>query len=108
MHAHHQSTLRSNQSIHWIHHIAVKDRIKTYHLANDEPLGNLLNYDLNSLLPGEDQQMEMRREYIVLTSRILTSHLAVFKPFSNVVLRHIPHQYSAEMAQCSTDVRFNN
>lgn len=103
MHAHHQSSLRSNQSIHWIHHIAVQDRIPIYHLANDKPIGNLLHYDLNLSLPGEAEQMQMRREYIVLTSRILSSYLTVFKPFSNVVLHHIPHQYSAEMAQRSTD-----
>ncbi|XP_073728878.1 uncharacterized protein [Misgurnus anguillicaudatus] len=103
MHAHHQSSLRNNQSIHWIHHIAVQDRIPIYHLANDKPIGNLLHYDLNLSLPGEAEQMQMRREYIVLTSRILSSYLTVFKPFSNVVLHHIPHQYSAEMAQRSTD-----
>lgn len=105
MHSRHQSTLRSNQSIHWIHHIAVKDRIPIYHLANDKPLRNILDYDLNLSLPGESQQMQMRREYIALTSWIPTSYLSLFKPFSNVVLRHIPHQYSEEMAQRSTDVR---
>lgn len=105
MRTHHQSTLRSNKSIHWIHHIAVQDRIPIYHLANDKPIGNLLDYDLNLSLPGQNEQMQMRREFIVFTSRILSSYLSVFKPFSNVVVRHIPHQYSTEMAQHSTDVR---
>ncbi|XP_063076085.1 uncharacterized protein LOC134466120 [Engraulis encrasicolus] len=103
MHTHHQSTLHSNKSIHWIHHIAVQDRVPIYHLANDKPIGNLLDYDLNLSLPSQNEQMQMRREFIVFTSRILSSYLSVFKPFSNVVVRHIPHQYSAEMAQHSTD-----
>lgn len=105
MHTHHQSSLHSNKSIHWIHHIAVQDRVPIYHLANDKPIGNLLDYDLNLSLPSQNEQMQMRREFIVFTSRILSSYLSVFKPFSNVVVRHIPHQYSAEMAQHSTDVR---
>lgn len=105
MHTHYQSTLHSNKSIHWIHHIAVQDRIPIYHLANDQPIGNLLDYDLNLSLPRQSEQLQLRREFIVFTSRILSSYLSVFKPFSDVVLRHIPHQFSAEMALCSTDVR---
>uniref|UniRef100_A0A1A8Q9J2 DUF6589 domain-containing protein n=1 Tax=Nothobranchius rachovii TaxID=451742 RepID=A0A1A8Q9J2_9TELE len=103
MHAHHQSTLHSNRSIHWIHHIAVQDRIPTHHLANDVPLLDLQQYNLTMSLPGHETQTYMRREFIVIGSRILTQHLAVFKSFRNVVVHHIPHQYSEEMAQPSTD-----
>ncbi|XP_062401837.1 uncharacterized protein LOC134092781 isoform X2 [Sardina pilchardus] len=103
MHAHHQSSRHSNQSIHWIHHIAVQDRIPIYHLPIDKPCVDLLQYDLRESLPGPDTQLFMRREVIVLGSQILTQYLAAFRPFSRVVLRHIPHQYSEEMSQPSTD-----
>lgn len=104
MHAHHQSTLHNNKSIHWIHHIAVQDRITTFHLGNDRPDHDILQYDLCNSLPGLETQAHMRCEFIVLGSRILTQYLAVFKPFSNVVVHHLPHQYTEEMAKCSTDV----
>uniref|UniRef100_A0AAV2LIY4 DUF6589 domain-containing protein n=1 Tax=Knipowitschia caucasica TaxID=637954 RepID=A0AAV2LIY4_KNICA len=45
----------------------------------------------------------MRREFIVLGTRILTQHLSVFKPFKHVVVHHMPHQYSEDMSKCSTD-----
>ncbi|XP_060758693.1 uncharacterized protein LOC132869364 [Neoarius graeffei] len=103
MHAHHQSTRHSNKSIHWIHHIAVQDRIPTYHLPNDNPCVDLLQYDLKMSFPGPETQLFMRREFIVLGSRILTQYLAAFRSFSRVVVRNIPHQYSEQMSQPSTD-----
>ncbi|KAL0978872.1 hypothetical protein UPYG_G00176920 [Umbra pygmaea] len=103
MHTHHQSTLCSNSSIHWVHHMAVQDRIPTHHLDNSRPLTDLMHYDLGTSLPGPETQMHMRREFIVLGSRILTRYLDVFKPFSKVGVPHMPHQYSEEMAQPSTD-----
>ena len=77
----HQSTLNSNQSMHWIHHIAVQDRITTYHLSNDKPDHDILQYYLCNSLPGLETQDYMRRDFIVLGSRILTQYLAVFKTF---------------------------
>ncbi|XP_076140321.1 uncharacterized protein LOC143123086 isoform X1 [Alosa pseudoharengus] len=103
MRAHHQSTHHSNKSIHWIHHIAVQDRISTYHLSNDRPDCDILQYDLCNSLPGPEIQDYMRREFIVLGSRILTEYLAVFKPFKILVVHHMPHQYTEDMAKCSTD-----
>ena len=104
MRAHHQSTLHSNKSIHWIHHIAVEDRITTYHLSNNKPDHDILQYYLCNSLPGRQTQDYMQRDFIVLGSRILTQYLAVFKPFKKLVVNHIPHQYTEDMAKCSTDV----
>ncbi|XP_046880473.1 uncharacterized protein LOC124470549 isoform X2 [Hypomesus transpacificus] len=101
--AHHQSTLHSNKSIHWIHHIAVQDRISTYHLSSDKPHHDIVQYDLCNSLPGLETQDYIRREFIVLGSRIVTQYLAVFKPFKKLVVHHMPHQYTEDMTKCSTD-----
>nr|XP_055035500.1 uncharacterized protein LOC129423273 [Misgurnus anguillicaudatus] len=103
MRAHHQSSHHSNKSIHWIHHIAVQDRVTTFHLCNDRPDYDILQYDFCNSLPGPEIQDHMRREFIVLGSRILTQYLAVFKPFKKLVVHHMPHQYTEDMAKCSTD-----
>ena len=34
---HYQSTRQANKSIHWIHHMAVEDRVPTNHLPRDKP-----------------------------------------------------------------------
>ena len=101
---HHQSLKKSNQSLHWIHHMAVRDRIPIFQLSNKKPIQDLLNYNVGNSLPSAETQEQMRKEFIVLGSRILTSHLEAFKPFESLVVHHIPHKYSDEMAQRSTDV----
>lgn len=49
--ASHQSSLRSNQNLHWIHHIAVQDRIPTHHITNKKTVKDILQYDLSTSLP---------------------------------------------------------
>nr|XP_055051616.1 uncharacterized protein LOC129437481 isoform X2 [Misgurnus anguillicaudatus]XP_055051617.1 uncharacterized protein LOC129437481 isoform X2 [Misgurnus anguillicaudatus] len=99
---HHQSTNQTNKSIHWIHHMCVIDRIPSLHLPNTKPANSLSDYDLGESLPGQHTQACMRREFVVLGSRILTSYLEVLKPFASAVVHHIPHLYTDEMAQTST------
>ncbi|XP_076128519.1 uncharacterized protein LOC143109630 [Alosa pseudoharengus] len=101
-HTHHQSINRANQSIHWIHHIAVEDRVPSNHLSRHKPTQPLTDYNIGKSLPSLDSQAQMRRDYVVLGSRILTKYLNAFKPLSAIVVHHIPHQYSAEMSEPST------
>lgn len=103
MKAHQQSSLTSNKSLHWIHHLAVEDRIQTSHLSNARPQVDFSTYDLSRSLPGSETQAHIRREFIVLGSRLLTTHVDVFKPLSKVVVNHIPHEYSEEMSSRSTE-----
>lgn len=102
--AHNQSGQHSNKSIHWTHHIAVQDRIPLHHLPTAKPTDDLTLYDVGASLPEEDIQNYLHREFIVLGSRMMCQHLSAFSSLSDVVVRHMPHQYSKEMAQCSTDV----
>ncbi|KAK7880512.1 hypothetical protein WMY93_032854, partial [Mugilogobius chulae] len=100
---HHQSSMRTNTSLHWIHHVAVEDRVQINHLSNIRPITDITNYDLACSLPGQDTQNHIRREFTVLGSRILTEHLDVFKGFDKYVVHHMPHEYSDAMAERSTD-----
>ncbi|XP_072315713.1 uncharacterized protein [Eucyclogobius newberryi] len=103
MKAHHQSVAHSDKSLHWIHHIAVEDRIQINHLPNARPKVDISTYDLGRSLPGSKVQEHIRREFIVLGSGLLTQYLHAFKPLANVVVNHMPHQYSEEMSHRSTD-----
>ena len=107
MPTHHQSQDKSNQSIHWTHHMAVEDRIPTHHLSKKKPtmpVTKSFSEIIEQSLPNHKSQYDMRQEFIVLGARILTQHLAAFKPLSGVVINHIPHQYSENMAKASTHV----
>ena len=101
---HHQSTSEANKSIHWIHHMAVEDRVPTSHLSRDKPTQPLEDYDISKSLPSLETQHHMRREFTVLGTRILTEYMDAFKPLSSVVVKHIPHKYSATMSEASTHV----
>lgn len=98
------SIQHTNKSIHWTHHIAVLDRIAVQHLPAAKPAKDLDSYDVASSLPGEEDQNFLRREFIVLGSRMLCQYLSAFSSLGDAVVRHIPHQYSKDMAQGSTDV----
>lgn len=101
---HHQSLAKENKSIHWIHHMAVEDRVPIFQLSTDKPVQSVIDYDIIRSLPGADTQENMRLEFIVIGSRILTQHLLAFEPLSSVVVRHMPHQYSTEMSAPSVHV----
>lgn len=96
-----QSIYSSNKSIHWTHHIAVQDRIPFLHISNEKPDVDIECYDLCESLPGLDTQAYVRREFVVLGSRVMCKHLSAFSTFSDVVVHHIPHEYSMELAQRS-------
>ncbi|XP_077053453.1 uncharacterized protein LOC143703874 isoform X2 [Siphateles boraxobius] len=103
VHRHHQSIDNSNRSLHWIHHIAVKDRIPTHHISNIKPTTDIQRYNLALSLPQRNTQALMRRELIVLGTRMLNKHMTVFESFGDIVVHHIPHKYSSEMSTRSTD-----
>lgn len=104
---HHQSLAQGNTSLHWIHHIAVEDRVPIYHLSREKSVKSVMDYDIGKSLPGPDIQRNMRLEFVVLGSQILTNYLHAFQPLSDVVIYHIPHQYSSEMAEASVHVCAN-
>uniref|UniRef100_A0AAV2J4V8 Uncharacterized protein n=1 Tax=Knipowitschia caucasica TaxID=637954 RepID=A0AAV2J4V8_KNICA len=62
MKTHQQSLLTSNTSLHWIHHIAVEDRIQTSHLS-DYPLGLIFK---NENITGDlsDVLLYLQKEYV--------------------------------------------
>ncbi|XP_063046921.1 uncharacterized protein LOC134440748 isoform X2 [Engraulis encrasicolus] len=102
IHTRNQSISRSNQSIHWINHIAVKDRIST-DISNIKPTVNIEQYNLCLSLPSRSTQVFLRRELTVLATRMLAKHMPVFESFQDTVVHHIPHEYSSEMSKRSTD-----
>uniref|UniRef100_A0AAV2M223 DUF6589 domain-containing protein n=1 Tax=Knipowitschia caucasica TaxID=637954 RepID=A0AAV2M223_KNICA len=103
MQTHHQSISHTNKSIHWINHMCVIDRVNSLQMNEHKPANTLSSYDIGQSLPGPDTQDSLRIEYIVLGSRILTHYLEAFKTLSSVVVHHIPHKFSEEMARPSTD-----
>lgn len=101
-----QTKTNTNQSVHWTHQYAIKDRVCCDPLINDEgpqmPIDDLRTHQL---LPTKAVQDLFKSDSIVLVSRIITRFLAPFSQFKGVVVKHIPHIFSEEMAKKSERVR---
>lgn len=98
-----QTSKLRNQSIHWTHHLAIRDRVITPCRDHAAATGQrkLMDLELSELLPSEDSNFAVESDFITLVSRILVKYLPAFSFFKDVVVHHVPHQYSQEMAQKS-------
>lgn len=100
-----QTKLKSNQSIHWTHQYAIKDRVRCDPtLADRTPQLTLNDLPLCNLLPGKTIQNTFKRDSTVLVSRIVAKYLAPFNQFKDIIINHIPHMFSEEMAKKSERV----
>ena len=59
---------------------------------------------LIELLPDKDVQATFLQNWAILASRIITKYLSALKCMNDVVIRHIPHEYSEEMSKKSDTV----
>ena len=96
-----QTKSRSNQSIHWTHQYAVKDRVAVIHTDNPKPQKPIAELQLTELLPDAVVIQAVQNSFVILVSRVVTKFLKHFKFFKDVVIHHIPHKYSKEMAKKS-------
>lgn len=93
---------RQNKDIHWVNHTAVKNRVT---LGNrSRPHVELSQLDNCHLLPTASDHEKMRREFTYLVSRVLVEHLPCLEFLQPVCIKHIPHQFSKEMAKKSEKV----
>ena len=101
-------------SLHYIQVYGVKDRIDYSSLSSQKPTETNL-YDI---LPSSEDYELLKKDFTILVSRIVHTHLPFFgDDFKNLVEKHIPHKYSAEMskksevvsviAMCSSSVTFD-
>lgn len=104
IHARFQSQQHKNSSIHWTHQFAVLDRVQDPQLVNQGSQKLVSEIQLGELLPDNDVQALFIRKWAVIVSRVITKYLPAFQQFQNVVVRHIPHQYSKDMSQKSNCV----
>ena len=94
-----------SKQLHYFHHYAVRDRVDMSTLSDEPPSPPASPESLpESLLPSEADNQVLAENFAIHISRILTPHLAFFKDSHSTITRHIPHDYSKEMAQKSTVV----
>ena len=102
-----QTKKHSNQSIHWTHQYAVRDRVATNaNLDEKTPQCQLKDLELKNILPTADVQDAFKSDCTVLVSRVVTRFLPEFKYLKDTNIHHIPHPFSQEQKEKSEVVSF--
>ena len=93
-----------NQDFHWITHQIMETRVSGAQLNSQEPKANLQEVSNLKFIASIGDRQRQRKDYIILTSRILVDYFKVLEPFKEACVQHIPHKYSKEMSQKSKKV----
>ena len=102
-----RSDKHHNQSLHCFHSFAIKNRIDFSHLSDVQPhsCANSPHNTAVSLLPSADDDRLLRKNFGILISRVLVTHMPFFKcSFDGVITWHIMHKYYEQMCRKSTVV----
>ena len=94
-------------SLHYFHCFAVRDRINLSNFSDIPPVISSLSIDdtLSKLIPTNDDQRALQHNFKVIMSQILVEEIPFFKTtFNDVIIHHIDHKYSGEMAKKSVVV----
>ena len=100
----HMASERQNKSIHWFAMNGVQDRVRADNLANENPIKPILEMENAEFLPSIQDNHDLLHDLIPVVARVLVERLPSFQCFKSVVVTHIPHEYSSQMKQKSTQV----
>lgn len=96
--------LRSNHQgkmVHMYSVIAIATRVPRPDLSQVGHVKDLINLETSCFLPNSDDIKGITSNLLVLVQRVLTKYIPDLAFLSDVVPRHILHQYSAEMSEKS-------
>jgi len=96
-----QTKEHGNKSLHWTHQYAELARVVNPTAESKTAQRDVKDVQLIELLPSEDVLQSLKKTWSILISRVLCKYIGVLKDFKDVVIYHIPHEYSKEMAQKS-------
>ncbi len=90
------------KSLHYFNIMAVQDRVdfSKFSDVNPEALRSPA-FNVEALLPNEDDLRAIRGNFSVLVSRVLVQYIPALKHLEPAVQKHIKHQYYEEMSRYS-------
>jgi hypothetical protein len=92
----HMADDNKNKSLHYFNLVAFKDQVNGNSLA-DSHEKTLESIPISSFLPSHKDLDSLKRDFVVLWSRVVVKHIEYFSCFKKCVIYHIPHQYSDVM-----------
>ncbi|XP_066933555.1 uncharacterized protein [Clytia hemisphaerica] len=98
-----KSLSNPNKSFHWFHSFAILDPVSGDHLP-DVHTARLKDVPIRDFLPSSHDHSMMKRDMILICTKILVKHLPSLQEFNDCVFWHIPHKYSKELSAKTVEV----
>ncbi|CAB3997520.1 hypothetical protein AC249_AIPGENE16794 [Paramuricea clavata] len=112
IHARIQSEMHTNKDIHWTREYTVVNKVNEPFMSTMTPQKPPKEIQLINLLPVKPVQERLIQKWAVLTSRVICKYMLKFQHLKDVVIYHIAHNYSKEMASksatCCLGLQFHN
>ena len=86
------------QALHYFHMYAVRDRINLAEFTDNPSLPEVSLADLKTILPTNQDQEVLQKNFAILIARTLTKHMPFFKKFGSGLERHLVHERYEEMS----------
>lgn len=100
----HMSSTNQNNSIHWFNLNAVQNRVLANHLPNDQPIKPVMELENVEFLPSPKDNEAYLHDITALVTRTVVKNIPALSKFKDTIVKHIPHKYSDEMKEKSTQV----
>ena len=97
----HETGQHHNQSLHYFHSYAVKDRCGVSQLHDNLCKPDVSTIDTNVVLPSDEDLEILRGNMTILMGRVVRKRCTFFKKNLSHIKPHIEHQFSKEMAKQS-------
>lgn len=101
----HMGSSNQNNDIHWFNLDAVQNRVPGNNLNNSKPIKSVLEMENVEFLPSPTDNKQYLHDITALATRVVIKNIPALSIFKDVLVHHIPHQYSDVMKQKSNQVK---
>ncbi|XP_072166071.1 uncharacterized protein [Diadema setosum] len=89
------------KDLHMVQMIAVQHRVQGHHLSNTQAISSVTEVESGDFLPSIEENKMLRREWMILASRMIGEHIPALKDVMSTLPGVIHHDHMAEMKQKS-------
>lgn len=101
----HMTTDSKNKSFHWFNCVAFQDQVSGNHLSDMHEI-TLEEMPVSSFFPSSEDTQELKRDFMVMWSRVIVKYIPSFASLKKSIIHHIPHQYNEVMKLSVPEVSF--
>jgi hypothetical protein len=94
---HYMTTDHQTEDVHYLTVSATTNRVNGNHLSSLTPVDGLKEMYNGLCIPNHLEQSAQRENYISLVERIIVNNVPCMSFLKDVVVQHIPHQFSAKV-----------